>query len=170
MSVASAGEDRLRTLIDNFTPDVGAYLRRRSYPLEDADVEELVQSVFVVAWRRIDDVPAGAELPWLIGVARNVLSNARRSHSRRRALLSRILPSRDDPSAEDLVTASEDLKRAFGCLSRSDREILLLHFWEGLEAANLAVVLGIRQGAASTRLSRASARLRANFELAVTTR
>jgi RNA polymerase sigma-70 factor (ECF subfamily) len=166
VTVTSAGKDRLRALIDGFAPDVGAFLRRRSYPLQAADIEELVQAVFVVAWRRIDEVPSGQELPWLIGVARNVLNNARRSHSRRRALLSRVRPVRDEPSAEDLVTASEELKRTFRSLGRSDREILLLHFWEGLEAPELAVALGIRQGAASTRLSRATSRLRANYLLA----
>lgn len=164
--MTSAAEDRLRALIDRFASDIGAYLRRRSYPLQVADTEDLVQAVFVVAWRRIDEIPEAAELAWLIGVARNVLNNARRSHSRRRALLSRVRPVSDEPSAEDLVTASEELKRAFRGLSRSDQEILLLHVWEGLDAAGLAVALGIRQGAASTRLSRATARLRADYGLA----
>jgi RNA polymerase sigma-70 factor (ECF subfamily) len=165
VAVGSASEDRLRILIDKFTPDVGSYLSHRSYPLGSADIEELVQSVFVIAWRRLDDIPAAAELPWLIGVARNVLNNARRGHFRRIALLSRLTPRSGEPSAEELVTANESLKRAFESLSRSDREILLLRYWEGLESADVGVVLGIRSGTASTRLTRATSRLRTNFNL-----
>jgi RNA polymerase sigma-70 factor (ECF subfamily) len=162
--VTPAPEERLRVLIEEFTPVVGAYLRRRSYPLVDADIDELVQTVFVVAWRRIDDVPHGAERPWLIGVARNVLSNARRSNSRRSALHARITPNSHEPSAEETVLASDRLRSAFMSLSASDRELLLLHYWDGLESPELAIVLKIAAGAASTRLSRASSRLRVNFE------
>jgi len=151
-------------MVDAFTPQVGAYLQRRAYPLNDADVEELIQDVFVVAWRRLDDVPLEAELPWLIGVARNVLNNSRRSHSRRRVLHSRLMPRRDEPSAEDHVIANEHLRVAFKSLSEPDRELLLLHHWEGLDSTEIAQVLAIMPGAAATRLSRASARLRANFD------
>lgn len=65
-------EERFRVLAHQFAPDVGAYLRRRSYPLSEPDIEELIQSVFAVAWRRLDDVPADNELPWLISAARNL--------------------------------------------------------------------------------------------------
>jgi RNA polymerase sigma factor (sigma-70 family) len=162
--VASSREARLRALVDKFAPQVGAYLRRRAYPLNDADVEELIQAVYVVAWRRLDDIPLGAECAWLIGVARNVLNNERRGHSRRRNLQGRLTPRRDEPSAEDHAIANEQLRIALGALSDSDRELLLLHFWDGLKATEIAHVMGIRPGAAATRLSRASARLRANFE------
>jgi RNA polymerase sigma factor (sigma-70 family) len=162
--VTPAPEKRLRALIEEFTPAVGAYLRRRSYPLVPADIDELVQSVFVIAWRRIEDVPRGAERPWLIGVARNVLNNARRSHSRRSALNASLTAQPNEPSAEETVFASHRLASAFMSLSESDRELLLLHYWDGLEAPELAIVLRIASGAASTRLSRASSRLRASFD------
>jgi len=42
---------------------------------------DLVEEVLLVAWRRLDDIPAGAEIPWLIG-ARNVLRNALRQQRR----------------------------------------------------------------------------------------
>ena len=41
--------------------------------------------MFLTAWRRFDRVPDDA-LPWLLGVARRVLANARRSAARRPAL------------------------------------------------------------------------------------
>jgi RNA polymerase sigma-70 factor (ECF subfamily) len=162
-------EERFRVLAHRFAPDVGAFLRRRSYPLSEADVEELLQSVFVVAWRRLDDMPVDKELPWLISAARNLMNNARRSHSRRQALRARITPRGDEPSAEDFVIADDSLRGALKELSASDRELLLLHYWEGLEATDIAIVLGISPGAAATRLSRAASRLRASYSAADTT-
>ena len=156
----SPREERLRSLVHRFAPEVGAYLRRRSYPLGPPEVDDMVQEVFVVAWRRLDDIPADRELPWLIGTARNVLSNARRSHSRRRALLARVTPRAEEPAAEDYAVANSTLRDALRRLSGSDRELLLLHYWEGLGAPELAVALGIKEGAAFTRLSRATSRLR----------
>jgi DNA-directed RNA polymerase specialized sigma24 family protein len=41
---------------------------------------------------------------------------------------------------------------------------LLLHFWEGLDADGLAIVLRVSRGAAATRLSRASSRLREVYQ------
>lgn len=43
-------------------------VRRVSQPSDAADV---VADAFLVAWRRIDEAPAGAEArPWMFGVAR----------------------------------------------------------------------------------------------------
>src|SRR3954454_7773395 len=57
---------------------VRAYALRHSAPEDAADV---VDETFAVAWRRWDDAPADP-LPWLRGIARRVLANARRTSSR----------------------------------------------------------------------------------------
>ena len=44
--------------------------------------------VFLTAWRRIDQIPSGSELPWLYGVAHNVVANQQRSFVRRFARVS----------------------------------------------------------------------------------
>src|SRR4051794_31069206 len=51
--------------------------------------QDAVAETFLVAWRRLDDVPADA-LPWLYGVARRVLANQRRSADRSSALERRL--------------------------------------------------------------------------------
>ena len=66
---------------------VRTYVRRRS-DAEGAD--DVVAEVFLVAWRRLGDVPEDP-LPWLLGVARRVLANRRRRASRDAALLNRII-------------------------------------------------------------------------------
>ena len=56
--------------------------------------------------------------------------------------------------------ADPHVTAALARLREPDREALRLWAWEGLEARDLAVVLGISAGAAASRLSRARAALR----------
>jgi RNA polymerase sigma factor (sigma-70 family) len=159
--VGLSGDERLRKLAHEHSPKIASYLRRRAYPLSEADLDDLLEDVLEVAWRRIDDIPEGFELPWMVGVARNVLSNARRKDHRRRAMQSRLTPIGDSSSAEDHVIADVELHRALIRLKPSDRETLLLHFWDGLTVEELAVSLSITVNNAKVRLSRATSRLRA---------
>ena len=74
---------------------------------------------------------------------------------------SRLVPLADTSSAEDQVIADAELNRALSRLRPSDREVLLLHFWDGLNVEELAVALLITSNNAKVRLSRATSRLRA---------
>ena len=67
---------------------IRAYCLRR-LPPETAN--DSVSEVFVVAWRRRADMPAGAGLrPWLFGVARNVVRTAQRGDRRAVRLRARL--------------------------------------------------------------------------------
>ena len=161
--MGSSHDDRFRRLVRENSPEVANYLRRRLYPLTSADLDDLVEETMVVVWRRLDDVPVDAERPWIIGVARNVLRNARRSQNRRHAFEASLSPSSPDPSAEDYVIADSSVREALGSLNDDDREILMLNAWDGLEPAELAIALAITTNAAAVRLSRARARFRDAF-------
>ena len=89
-------QSTFRDLFERHAGSVFGYAARRSSPQEAQDI---VAETFLVAWRRIDDVPHDA-LPWLFGVARRVLANARRGSDRRSSLGTRLrLQAR--PSAQD---------------------------------------------------------------------
>lgn len=133
------------------------YFVRRA-PRSDAD--DLTSEVFTTAWRRRDDLPREAVLPWLYRTAGFVLANHRR---KARGLPLQLL---DDagPSAADSTNAVADrdeISRALAGLSDRDREVLLLHAWEGLDGNELADALGVSRSGAQSALSRARARLRA---------
>jgi RNA polymerase sigma-70 factor (ECF subfamily) len=131
------------------------YFARRA-PADD--VQDLTAEVLTTAWRRRDDVPAGAELPWLYRTAGYVLANHRR---KARAVPMEVVPDDvDDADPAHLVLADEQVRVALGALSPRDRRVLLLHAWDGLGGAELAEVLGIGRGGADAALSRARARLR----------
>ncbi|NNF10240.1 MAG: sigma-70 family RNA polymerase sigma factor, partial [Acidimicrobiia bacterium] len=134
------------------------YLRRRA---ASSDADELLDDVLLVLWRRLDDIPPGAVLPWCYGVARRALANQRRSTRRRRNLLERLGSSPASVSMNDVDVP--ELEVAFEQLGEADRELLRLWAWEELEPREIAVVLGITVNAASLRLGRAKQRLRAEY-------
>lgn len=139
-----------------------AYALRRTTQAEDA--ADVLAEVMLIAWRRLDDVPPGAETRlWLFGVARRVLANQSRSADRRSRLGERLRVAVAETLADDHAQAHESretLRAALGRLPDADREILLLVSWEGLEPSEAARVMSISPSAARTRLHRARARLR----------
>lgn len=120
---------------------------------------DLAADVFLIAWRRIDDVPSDA-LPWLLAVARNRVANHRRGVRRWLAALTRLAgePAAFAPDPADGVGAPR-LKEALGRLSARDREFIALSAWEGMTPAQAGVVLGVSADAAAVRLHRARRRL-----------
>lgn len=134
-------------------PAVHRYFVRRA-PLE---AEDLAAEVLTLAWRRRDDVPDGAELPWLYRSAGFILANHRRKKA---ALLVEEFPDTpDDADPADAAVTDDVVRRALGTLSDRDREVLLLHAWEGLTGEALAAALGISRSGGDAALSRARARL-----------
>ena len=79
MTQAPSQSDRFRSVYAAHHGAVRDYCFRR---LPVADANDASAEVFLVVWRRIDDVPSGddAALPWLYGIARNVVSFYPDSH------------------------------------------------------------------------------------------
>ena len=154
-------EQRFERLVREHGDDVYRYLRRRHSGGDATDAEDLLADVMTVAWRRLDDIPAGAEAPWLFGVARHRLSNARHRRSRRDRIAAPIRPHGAAPAAEDEALADMGLRDALASLPEKEREALLLTAWEGLTPEELAVALGVSVNAAAVRLSKAKSRLQA---------
>jgi RNA polymerase sigma-70 factor, ECF subfamily len=150
---------RFTTLYRQHHSHVRGFARRRVGP--DA-AEEIVAETFLVAWRRIEDIPDTA-IPWLYRVALYEIANLRRRQATR-ARLDHALhedPPIDvggDIDANDLLNA---IARAFGTLGRRDQEVLRLATWEQLSMAEGAAVLGCSVSAYRMRLHRARSRLAA---------
>src|SRR5918999_4742963 len=90
--------ERFQRLYEEHAEAVLRYARRRTTP---EAAEDALAETFVVAWRRLDRVPAEPRA-WLLAVARRVLANQRRGDSRREALVAKLAlaPVRDAPAAE----------------------------------------------------------------------
>jgi len=152
-------DERFEGLFRENYAAVRGYALRRATPEAAQDV---VADTFLVAWRRLDDVPDDA-LPWLYGVARRVLANQRRTASRGAALERRLAGAGSGAGStlDPCETAGEAqlVREALGRLSDSSREALLLVAWDGLSAARAARAAGCSRATFAVRLHRARARL-----------
>lgn len=121
--------------------------------------DEVTAETFLVAWRRLDVVPAPAPaLPWLCGVARNVILRQLQASARQAKTRELIASERPGPVLEDDVE-HEALRRAWDQLSDTDREVLSLTVWEELSVRDAARVLNVPASVFSVRLHRARRRL-----------
>jgi len=147
------------------------YCARR---LGEPDAEDAAAEVFAVAWRRLDDLPSDdRERAWLYGVAHRVVANQYRSRDRRTRLTTRlqaVIGGTGGGAEVDATTGGDvDLVLiALDEMSPNDRELLRLSAWDGLNRAEIAYVLGIKENAVDQRLHRARARLKTRFDLLVT--
>lgn len=138
-----------------------AYALRRTTDRNDA--EEVVSETFLVAWRRLDAVPR-EPLPWLLGTARRVLANQRRSAGRRwpsgpNVSLERVGAPDPAPPPLERVAERDAFASAFAALRERDREVLSLIAWDGLSVREAARVMNCTAPTFSLRLHRARQRL-----------
>jgi RNA polymerase sigma-70 factor, ECF subfamily len=152
-------EERFTRLYEEHFEPVRRYVWRR----DPAHCEDVVAETFLVAWRRLDDVPADAR-PWLIGVARNVRLNAHRSARRQDSVLQRLPETAAPGGPLEAEPVSDAVKQALHTLSESDREVLLLSVWDELDRSQIARVLGTSKSNVSVRLHRARRRFAAALE------
>jgi RNA polymerase sigma-70 factor (ECF subfamily) len=158
--------DAFGTLFERHARPVYNYLFRRTADWSLA--EDLTSVVFLEAWRRRGEVRLEGEsaLPWLFGVATNVLRNRRRSQRRYRGAVARLPRERAKDFAEEANGRLDDerrmrvLLRAIATLPKREQDIFALCVWGELSYEDAAAVLGIPVGTVRSRLSRARARIR----------
>jgi RNA polymerase sigma factor (sigma-70 family) len=151
---------RLTLLFHEYQARIHQFARRRV----GADAaQEIVAETFLVAWRRLHDIPDPA-LPWLYRVASLEVANFQRRQIKSlqvRRALRESLPSEGSPqqASDDDPDVSQVIARAFESLGAGDQEILRLATWDGLTSAEGAIVLGCSVPAYRVRLHRARSRL-----------
>jgi RNA polymerase sigma factor (sigma-70 family) len=133
-----------------------------------AVAEDLLSIVFLEAWRRRDkELGPDKVLPWLYGIATNVVRNRRRSERRFAAALRRVPQPDSEPSFGELTDARIDdarqMERVLALVERlpkQEQDVFALCAWSGLTYEDAALALGVPIGTVRSRLSRARARLR----------
>ena len=116
-------ESRFRLVFQEAYPALKRYVSYRG--VSKADADDLVAATMEIAWRRIDQVPMEDPLPWLYGVARNLLRNHRRSIHRASTLLSRMPISPPVSAPGDGEVSVGALLAALERLGEDDQELLL---------------------------------------------
>ena len=161
-TVSTAKQRRFEDLYEEHRLDVLAYCIRR---LGRDDAADACAETFLVAWRRLDEIPPPPEtLPYLFGIAHRVVSNQFRSLRRRVRLDARLMSmgvsAAPDPSV--LVVQSSHQQEVVAAVRRlkpKDREIVMLYAWEDLPRETIAQMMGMTRSALDQRIHRANDRL-----------
>ena len=164
----SGREAHFTAIYDLYSSAVTAYALRRTGV---GDASDVVAETFLVAWRRLDDVPAEPETrAWLLGVARRVAANQARGDRRRselgRKLSARLVHRFDEQPPIERLDRYGSLGTALAQLSDDDRELLMLVAWDGMTPTEVATVMGLSPPVVRKRLFRARKRLTARRERA----
>ncbi len=156
---------QFRRIYDEHVDTIYRYVARRLPPGAGSEVGDVVADVFVVAWRRRgDDRAAPASRAWLLGVARRVLADHRRSDARRARLLERLRGERRPVAPSPPSREHDRLDEALERLRPTDQELVRLLAFEELTREEAAEVLGCTVNALNIRLHRAVRQLARELE------
>lgn len=146
-------------------PFVWRILRHLGVP--DLLIDDLVQDVFLVAYRRWDRYdPLSSLRSWLYGIARRVTADVRRGARRREARLAAVDAPTGPPDPEDMLAeaqAADFVDRFLAGLGEDQREVFVLAEVEHLTAPEIAAATGAKLNTVYSRLRLA----RAQFDRAV---
>jgi len=164
---ASATGDRqaFAELYERHARTIYNYLFRRLADWSEA--EDLTAVVFLEAFRRRRDVVVveGKLLPWLYGIATNVLRNRRRVLWRHRNLIAQLSSEPGAEVAPDVAARAEAAERMRSILKqlarlpRAQQDVVALCIWSGLSYDEAAEALDVPVGTVRSRLARARAAL-----------
>jgi RNA polymerase sigma-70 factor, ECF subfamily len=162
--------ERFEVIFDRHFASIHGYLRRR---LGESGAEELAAETFARAFglRRRFDARHASALPWLYGIAANLIRMHRRAEERRLRAYGRAVErdaqpptGEDDDARLDAAALAPALGEALATLPPAQREVLLLHAWAGLSHAEIAEALGIAPAIVRQRLHRARTHVAGRIE------
>ena len=137
---------------------VASYVARRTGP---GLSEDLTAEVFVRAFRKraVFRDEHGSALPWLMGIANNLIADHRRAERRRLEMLRRLATTRPVSVEADGAVLAPELVGELLRLPAADRDTLLLVVWGELSYAEAATALSVPIGTIRSRIARARHRL-----------
>jgi len=152
------------TIFERHFATIHRYLRRR---LSRDVADDLAAEVFTTAFARRAsfDLARSDALPWLYGIATNLIRNHLRVEERElRSLIEAEVDrvaSGEEP-IDTLLRSSVDpvLAEALLTLSPEDRDVLLLFAWGDLGYEEISIALDSPVGTVKSRLNRARSRIR----------
>lgn len=128
------------------------------------DAQDVVQATFLNLHRARRDFRPGSRLrPWLYTIAYNLMRDHHRHRGRRPEDL--VEPSRHDVHAAatpgpDANLLDEPVRRALAQLPEAQREVIILHWFEGLSFGEIAETVGAGRSAVKVRAHRGYKRMR----------
>ena len=123
-----------------------------------AIAEDICQETFLRAWKALPKFAVTAEgtfQAFLFRIARNVIIDASRKKKEVPLGEHEDIEIEEDHAAEiDKAMSIEHVRKALATLSEKDRQILILRYFEDMSHAEVATIIGIREGALRVRTIR----------------
>jgi RNA polymerase sigma factor (sigma-70 family) len=155
--------DRFSAIFEQYVVEISRFMRRR---VPSAAVDDLVAETFIAAFKARGGYDQGRPfaLPWLYGIATNIIRHYFRDASRRHQLelkLDRIEEPTDGGMGEaDARFESDRLRALLMQIDGKSRDSLMLFACEGLSYEDVAQALGVPLGTVRSRIHRARGQLR----------
>jgi len=165
----AAGDERAFALaFERWAPLVHGLALRR---LSDADAQDVVQAVFVGAWRSRENYdPERALAGWLVGIARHRIADTVAARHRTQELSSSAAdgaPPGPEPTVADAADAAADrivLLAELERLGEPQRTVLRLAFFDDLTHVQIAERTDLPVGTVKSHVRRSLRRLRDRLE------
>jgi RNA polymerase sigma-70 factor, ECF subfamily len=132
---------------------------------DETEAEDITQETFVKAWKNIEKFDVEREnwsiQAFLFTIARNLIID--RSRKKKELHLEEYLEIESTENIYESIERKNNIdliKSALSKLEETDRQIIILRFFEEMETREIANILGINDGALRVRLHRAMDKLR----------
>jgi RNA polymerase sigma-70 factor (ECF subfamily) len=159
---AQGDQDAFRTLFDRYAPRLLRGARRRG--LSQADAYDAVQQTFVHIHQSLSDFRADAKVrPWIYTIAFNVMRDMGRRLTRQRKLREKVVLAGAGVQSTEATRESYETVQARNALTQlpeAQREVIWLHYYQEMSFAEIAKLLGSREGAIRGRAHRGYEKLR----------
>lgn len=148
--------------LEPYVDKVYAYAIKRTFTEEEA--ADLSQEILFTAIRELPKLRDERKLaPWLWGIADNVSKTFRRKQGKQRAMYSydfpeNLMQKEEPPEDEEELYAA--LRAKIAGLSQMYRDIIILHYYDGLSTKQISERLSIPEGTVTWRLSEARKKLK----------
>ncbi len=149
---------RLRALMSTYHSMVWRTVRNLG--VSEGDVDDAVQQVFIIAANKLENISAGRERSFLVGVAVRIASRSRRSRERRREVVDVEPPEQPATGAcpveeLDRIEARRLLEHLLDTLLPELRLVFVMYEIEELTLAEIAAALELPPGTVASRVRRA---------------
>jgi len=122
------------------------------FGVQASALEDAVQDVFVIAYRRRDERSGRSTKAWLYGIARRVAANHRRGNERREHRHERLRATVSTARPHGVHEAIHELDRYLSSLEPADRELFILSELEGMSGPEIAAARGRKVQTIYTRI------------------
>ncbi len=149
-------------VIEQYVDKVYAYAIRRTFTEEEA--ADLSQEILYTVLRELHKLRDDRKLePWLWSIADNITKSFSRKQGKQRAMFTYDIPEdlmQEEKPDEEEKELYASLRKKIAGLSQMYRDIIILHYYDGLSTKQISERLSIPEGTVTWRLSEARKKLK----------